>query len=234
MSDAMSVAKNLSEVQKKIAAACLRAGRSVSDVTLIAVSKTKSIEMINEAAQAGQRAFGENYVQEILPKVLERPDLEWHFIGSLQTNKVKAIVGKVALIHSVDRAKLLAEIAKNAASIGVRQKILLEFNAGDESTKSGATREDILAMVTQSIEADAAIEVCGLMALPPLFDSETEARASFAKVRALFDEAKERLPTSARANFKILSMGTSADFEAAILEGATHVRVGTSIFGSRS
>jgi pyridoxal phosphate enzyme (YggS family) len=227
-----SIVENLDEVLAKIATAATRSKRAAADVHLVAVSKTKPLELIDEAYTAGQICFGENYVQELINKVEARPDYDWHFIGSLQTNKVKQVVGRVNMIHSVDREKLLQAIAKTVLA-GTPQKILLQVHIGDEQTKSGVSEAELEPLLQQALQLPT-VEVCGLMALPPLFENESSARACFSQLRQMFERCQQSLVGEQRRKFCALSMGTSHDYEWAILEGATHVRVGTAIFGARS
>lgn len=227
-----SIADNLREVRARIAVACVRAGRSPSEVRLVAVSKTKPVAKIREAIAAGQTLFGENYVQEAVDKMTELPSVEWHFIGSLQSNKAKQVAGSFALVHSVDRLKLAQALNSAAAARGVVQAILLQIHIGDEATKHGFSIDEAPA-VLREIAGFKNLRVIGLMSLPPLEESEDRARANFALLREALETLRAELPTEQRADFRELSMGTSSDFEAAILEGATFVRVGTDIFGAR-
>lgn len=229
-----SVAENLKTVREKISASAVKAGRDPSQIHLVAVSKTKPLELINEAAAAGQTVFAENYVQELLPKAESRNDLEWHFIGRLQSNKIKQIVGVASLIHSIDRAKLAAEVSGVSQRKGVTQDILLQVHVGDEATKGGAKIEDLDDFLKEVLLMPG-VRVRGLMSLPPLALQEEVARGYFAQVNSAFLKLKNKITDPAlRAIFDILSIGTSGDFAWAILEGATHVRVGTAIFGERS
>lgn len=229
----MSIEENLNEVRSRIADACQRAGRSPQEVQLIAVSKTKPLSMIREAFQAGQKSFGENYVQEAVEKVSQFPEADWHFIGSLQTNKVKQVVGRFSLVHSVDRLKLADVLAKASDTAGVVQDILLEINVGGEESKHGVIFEEAPALI-EHILSLRSLRLRGLMALPPLTEDEKTARANFARLReALVKWRSELFSGEAAERFTELSMGTSSDYEWAILEGATMVRVGTSIFGAR-
>ncbi len=235
---------------------------SHSSPKLVAVSKTKPAIDVIEAYLAGQRIFAENYAQEAVPKISEVADLlrilrpkfddsvklqdtvEWHFVGALQSKKVKQVVGVFDLIHSVDRLSLVEEIEKRAASFarpGFRQKILLQVNIADEATKAGASREDFFALLTRAVKCPH-LRVCGVMALPPLTDDVSLARARFAEVRAIFEQAREMLSAGpqadwqagAESDFVEISMGTTNDFALAISEGATLVRIGTALFGARS
>lgn len=229
-----SVAENLKAVREKIAAAAKNAGRDPSQIHLVAVSKTKPLELIAEAVAAGQTVFAENYIQELVPKVEAKPNLEWHFIGRIQSNKLKSIVGIVSLIHSVDRPKIAAEISGLAQRKGTTQDILLQVHVGDETTKGGAKLDDLDDFLKEVLLMPG-VRVRGLMSLPPLAEQEEVARGYFSQVNSAFMKLRNKITEPAlREKFDILSIGTSSDFEWAILEGATHVRVGTAIFGERS
>ena len=213
-----SIAANLARVQQEIAAACARAGRAPSSVRLIAVSKTQPLESLREALAAGQRALGENYAQELREKSDALPGVEWHFLGSLQTNKAKLVAGRAALIHTCDRPALALELAKR--STGAVQGVLLEVNVGREAQKAGAAPADVEALLAQ-VRALPSLECRGLMCIPPAGE---DPRPHFRALR----ELRDRLLPGGE-----LSMGMSADYAAAIEEGATLVRVGTAIFGAR-
>lgn len=217
------VAGNLARVQAEIAAACARAGRAPSSVRLIAVSKTQPLELLRTALAAGQRALGENYAQELREKSDALQGVEWHFLGSLQTNKARLVVGRAALIHTCDRAALATELAKRAA--GQVQRVLIEVNVGREPQKAGVTPEDAPALLEQ-IRALPSLECRGFMCIPPVAGSgaNSDPRPHFRALR----ELRDRLLPGGE-----LSMGMSADFAVAIEEGATLVRVGTAIFGAR-
>jgi pyridoxal phosphate enzyme (YggS family) len=212
----MGVKEGLEEVRARIAAACARSRRDPASVTLVAVSKTKPVELLREALEAGQRSFGENYAQEFRDKHIELPGVDWHFIGALQSNKVKYVAGKAALVHTCDRLSLARELSKRAPE---EQQVLLEINVGREPQKAGALPEDA-ARLLDEIRALPRLRCEGLMCIPP---AEGDSRPHFGALREL----------SARLGLRELSMGMSADFEAAIEEGATIVRVGTAIFGAR-
>jgi len=203
-----------------MAAACARAGRDPGSVKLIAVGKTKPIEMLREARAAGQTIFGENYAQELRDKADALPGAEWHFIGALQTNKAKLVVGRAALIHTCDRIGLAQELSKRAKTAGVTQRVLLEVNVGREPQKAGVLPEDTASLLDQ-VRALPALSCEGLMCIPP---AESDARRHFRSLRQLAE----------RLGLRELSMGMTADYEAAIEEGATLVRVGTAIFGERN
>lgn len=227
----MAIAENLESIQKRIAAAAKRAGREASSVKLVAVSKTKPSAAIAEALQAGQLLFGENYVQELLEKTRELPkNIQWHFIGSLQSNKVKYLAGLTSMIHSVDRLSLAREISRQWAKIDERCTILLQVNISGEETKSGTTTDGLLRLA-RDIAQLSNVRVRGLMTMPPFFDEPERARPYFRELRRLADILDaEKIPG---ITMEELSMGMSGDFEVAIEEGATLVRVGSAIFGER-
>ena len=224
-----SVADHIRRVRERIAEACVRASRDPAGVTLVAVSKTKSAAAVEQAWQAGQRVFGENYVQEMLAKQESLGHLEglaWHFIGRLQRNKVRHILGRVALIQTVDSVRLADEIEKRAAARDLRVDVLIEVNVGGEDQKAGAAEEEARE-VMEFVRASPHLSLRGVMAIPPFEDDPEESRKWFVMLR----EIRERL-----GGEKILpeiSMGMTADYEAAVEEGATMVRVGTAIFGER-
>ncbi|MDO9308932.1 MAG: YggS family pyridoxal phosphate-dependent enzyme [Deltaproteobacteria bacterium] len=227
----MSVSRNLSNIRLRIRAAAEAAGRDPDAVRLVAVSKTRPATDIIEAFHAGQTVFGENYIQELTAKLDQvHEPVEWHVIGHLQSNKVKYIAGRVALIHSVDRLSLAEEISRQWGRLELVCPVLIQVNISGESTKSGTTGEEALQLVRECALLPN-IRVRGLMTMPPFFDDPEAARPFFAGLRrlsAVIDEAG-----IAGVEMRELSMGMSGDFEAAIQEGATLVRVGTAIFGER-
>ncbi|AJE04075.1 YggS family pyridoxal phosphate-dependent enzyme [Geobacter pickeringii] len=227
----MSIADNLAIIREKIAAAARRAGRDPAEVRLVAVSKTKPAEAVDEAARAGQRLFGENYVQEFTAKApAVREAVEWHFIGHLQSNKVKSLAGLVSMIHSVDRLSLAEEIDRQWGRLGAVCDILVQVNIAGEATKSGTSAAELVALV-RAVAALPHLRVQGLMTMPPFFDDPEGARPYFRQLKRLAGiVAAEGIPNVAMAE---LSMGMSGDFEAAVEEGATLVRVGTALFGER-
>jgi len=227
----MSIQENIQHIRGRIAAACARSGRDADSVRLVAVSKTKPAAMIEEAAAAGQTLFGESYVQDFLGKADDvRSGVEWHFIGALQSNKVKYLRGKVAMIHSVDRLSLAREIDKQWAKLERPVEILIQVNLGREESKAGADEEELEGLV-RKIAALPRLRIRGLMTLPPYLDDPEEVRPYFRRLRRLSDHvAALNLPAVEMAE---LSMGMSHDFEVAVEEGATLVRVGTAIFGER-
>lgn len=237
-----SVADRLAEILQRIDTVAKSSHRDPKSIELVAVTKTKPLDMIDRAAQSAEEmlgknqkrvSFGENYVQEAVVKIESRPHYSWHFIGPLQSNKVKDVVGRFALIHSVDRIKIANEISKEAQKKGLTQDVLLQIHLGDEETKHGFTAQEIRDSFND-LMALSGINLLGLMTLPPLSDDESVSRGYFRELKVLLDELKSQFKDSvATDRFRILSMGTTHDFEAAIREGATHVRVGTAIFGER-
>ncbi len=228
----MSIRDNLSEVEKRIQDACDRAGRDRSEVTLIAVSKTKPVSDIREAMDCGIRVFGENKVQEIRDKTEEiKEPLDWHMIGHLQTNKVKYLPGKVCMIHSVDKMSLAEEIEKQAAKNDLVMDVLCEVNMAGEDSKFGLTPEEAPDFV-RSIAAFPHVRVRGLMTIAPYTDDPESNREYFRGLKKMLEALKEEnIPGT---QLDTLSMGMTGDYEVAIEEGATFVRVGTGIFGERN
>ena len=221
----------LKEVEAKIQAACDRAGRKREEVTLIAVSKTKPIEMLQEAYDLGVRVFGENKVQEITAKYDALPDdIHWHMIGHLQRNKVKYIAGKVALIHSVDSLRLAKTISEEAVKHNCEIQILIEVNVAGEESKFGVSVEETLPLI-EEIAKLPAIHVEGLMTIAPYVEDPEENRPVFRKLKELSVDIAAKNINNVR--MAILSMGMTGDYEVAVEEGATLVRVGTGVFGER-
>ena len=231
-----NIVENLENVEKNIENACKRAGRERNEVTLIAVSKTKPIEDLKIAYDAGIRDFGENKVQEILDKYDKLPaDINWHMIGHLQTNKVKYIIDKVCMIHSVDSLKLAEEISKRAAAAGIVMPILIEINIGDEESKFGITFDTALDFLSEIVNLPG-IKVKGFMCIAPYTENAEENRVYFKKLKQLYvDITTKNIDNSIVGidDISILSMGMTGDYEVAVEEGATHIRVGTGIFGAR-
>ncbi len=223
--------ENLEQVQKNINAACEKAGRSTDEVTLIAVSKTKPVEMLQEIYDQGIREFGENKVQEMCSKMDVLPsDIRWNMIGHLQTNKVKYIVGKTSLIHSVDSLHLAKEIQKQAVKNDVFCDILVEVNIAGEETKFGTSRDEAIALVEEIAKLDH-IHIKGLMTIAPFVDDPEDNREYFKAIKQLsVDIANKNIDN---VSMNVLSMGMTGDYTVAIEEGATMVRVGTGIFGAR-
>lgn len=227
-----TVASNLKDTEERIAAACERAGRPRQDVTLIAVSKTKPQEMILEAYGQGVREFGENRPQEMRDKAKSLPeDIRWHMIGQLQRNKVKYVVGTACLIHSVDSLKLAQAISEEAVKKGVTAQILVEVNMAREASKGGVAPDQAEALIRQIAALDGVL-VKGLMTIAPYTREPESNRLYFSGLRDLcIDIASKNIDNTAMCE---LSMGMTGDYEVAIEEGATFVRVGTGIFGQRA
>lgn len=226
---AMGIAENLQVVRERIAAAATRAGRDRGSVKLVAVSKGRSPEVIREAMLAGQRVFGENRAQELRDKaLLLGEDVEWHFIGHLQRNKVNMVVGKVALIHSLDSWKLAAAISSRALALGTVQDVLLQVNVTGEESKFGAEKSEVVVLLGEILTLPG-LRVRGLMTMAPAWAEGEKSRPFFRELRELRDTLRERYP---HADLSILSMGMTQDFEVAVEEGADIVRVGTAIFAS--
>lgn len=226
------IAENISAVQLKIKEACIRAGRNPEDCTLIAVSKTKPLPGLKEAYDAGKRDFGENKVQELQDKIPAMPaDVKWHLIGHLQRNKVKYIVDKVYLIHSIDSYRLAEQVEKEAVKKNVDVNILIEVNVAEEESKFGLTVDNTIAEI-EAIAKLPHVHIKGLMTIAPYTDDPETNRPYFKQLKALSDKIKEmNIPN---VEMKELSMGMTGDYEVAVEEGATLVRVGTGIFGQRN
>lgn len=224
--------ENLELVEKNICEACAKSGRSREEVTLIAVSKTKPVEMLQEVYEYGIRVYGENKVQEMCDKMEKLPDdIQWNMIGHLQTNKVKYLIGKTSLIHSVDSYKLASEINRLSAKQNVVTDILIEVNIAEEESKFGIAKEETMDLVRQ-ISLLNNVHICGLMTIAPFVENPEENRGYFKEVRQLsVDIAKENIDN---VSMSVLSMGMTGDYMVAIEEGATMVRVGTGIFGERN
>jgi pyridoxal phosphate enzyme (YggS family) len=224
---------NLRRVRENIAKACRRVGRPTDSVRLLGATKTKPPTVLRWAYEAGLKLFGENRVQEFLKKweeLRDLPDIEWHFIGRLQSNKVKYIIDKVRLIHSVDRPSLVDELQKRATKRGIKEvDVLLEVNVGGEETKGGVAPEEAPQLLEYILKNAPALRVKGLMTIPPYREDPEEVRPYFARLRELRDKLAEEF----NLELPELSMGMSHDYEVAVEEGATIVRVGSAIFGER-
>lgn len=220
----MSIAQNLTRIKNQLP----------QGVKLVAVSKFKPVADIQEAYNAGQRAFGENRVQELADKQPQLPaDVEWHMIGHLQSNKIKYMAPFVHLIHGVDSFKLLQEIDKQAMKAGRVLNCLLQIHIAQEETKFGFNHDEVFEMLNgDSFKALTQVQICGVMGMATLTDNENQVRAEFKTLKQLFDELKARY-FSNNTNFKEISMGMSGDYHIAIEEGSTIVRIGSSIFGGR-
>ncbi|MCI8515808.1 MAG: YggS family pyridoxal phosphate-dependent enzyme [Hungatella sp.] len=225
------IGERLKKIEQQIEESCRRVGRDPSEVTLIAVSKTKPVSMMTKAYEAGARQFGENRVQELLEKIPQMPDdTMWHLIGHLQTNKVRQVIGRTRLIHSVDSVRLAREIEKESAKRGLVTEILLEVNVAREESKFGfflEETEEALREISQLKH----VRVCGLMTIAPFTADMEENRPIFRKLNQFFVDMKCK--NIDNVNMAVLSMGMTGDFSVAVEEGATMVRIGTGIFSAR-
>ncbi|WP_297456459.1 YggS family pyridoxal phosphate-dependent enzyme [Persephonella sp.] len=227
----MAIRENVEKIKERIEKAAQRAGRKSEDIILLAASKTQPPEKIVEAYEAGIRYFGENRVQEGIKKIealSDLKDIHWHLIGGLQTNKAKYAVKYFELIHSLDREALADEIDKRAGKIEKVQDVLIEVNVGEEETKYGVKPENLEKLFEYSLQKEN-LRILGLMCIPPYFEDPEKSRPYFAMLR----DMKEQLEKKFNVSLPHLSMGMSHDFEVAIEEGATIVRIGTAIFGER-
>ena len=226
-----SIRENIDAVNRAKGEAAVRAGREPEEVLLCAVTKTRTAEEINEAIAAGITDIGENKVQEIMDKFDSVSPVRWHMIGHLQTNKVKYIIDKVSMIHSVDSLHLAKEIQKRAAQHGITMDILIQVNSAQEESKFGIATDETEAMIRDILDSCPDLRIRGLMCIAPFAENPEDVRVYFAQVKKLYDEygniEHENL------DFKYLSMGMSHDYEVAILEGSNLIRVGTAIFGER-
>lgn len=227
-----SIKDNIDIVLNNVSSSCQKTGRNEKEVTLVAVSKTKPKEMIEEAYSLGIRDFGENYVQELTEKYDLLPkDIRWHMIGHLQTNKIKYIIDKVYMIHSVDTVHLAEAISKEAVKRSITVKILLEVNVADETTKFGFTSDNLLENY-KSIMKLPGIDICGLMTSAPYVEDAEENRQYFVELRSLMIDLKDKGLYNKDKYW--LSMGMTGDYKVAVEEGADLIRVGTGIFGARN
>ncbi len=222
----MSIRDNLLRVRERIARAAERAGRDPAEITLVCVSKTKPASLVREALEAGATDFGENYVQEAAEKIpMVGGGARWHMIGHLQSNKAAKAASLFDMVQSVDSAKLASRLARPARELGRVLEVLIEVNVGGEDTKTGTPPEEVPALV-EAVLAEEGLHLAGVMGIPPFLDDPEQVRPYFAQLWRIFETLPE-------ANRSVLSMGMSADLEAAIAEGSTMVRVGTAIFGAR-
>ncbi len=225
------IQEHLEMVEAKIASACAESGRRREEVKLIAVSKTKPVCLLQEAYECGCRDFGENKVQELVDKYDKLPgDIRWHMIGHLQRNKVKYIIDKVYLIHSVDSLRLAEQISKEAEKKGITAAILVEINVAEEESKFGVTVEHAVSLV-EEIAKLPNIEIRGLMTIAPYVENPEENRLYFAKLKQIYVDIIHK--NIDNVCMKELSMGMTGDYEVAVTEGATYIRIGTGIFGER-
>ena len=224
------IASNLEKIHERIANAASRACRNVDEIELVAVSKTHPPDTIMQAIKAGQSVFGENRIQDALPKIDALPtQLSWHFIGHLQSNKVRKALGKFTLFHGVDNVDLARHIDRISGELGIQTSILLEVNVSGELSKFGFTPETVMAAMTE-LQSLPRLRIDGLMTMAPYSDDPEKARTHFAALRTL----RDTLVTRTGMSLPHLSMGMSGDFEQGISEGATIIRVGSAIFGERS
>ena len=224
----IDLAQRLEQVRARIEQAARQAGRDPADITLLAVSKTKPLEMVDAFAELGQRHFGENYVQEGVAKQRQRPDLIWHMIGPIQSNKTRLIAEHFDWVHAIDRFKIARRLSEQRPVEKGPLPVLIEVNTSGESTKAGVTPDEALALAEQMLTLPN-LELRGLMTIPARSEGLENQRRPFRLLR----ETLERINRTLGVELDVLSMGMSADLEAAILEGATIVRVGTDLFGPR-
>lgn len=229
----MSIKENIDGILERIADVCERSGRNPDDITLIAVSKTVNADRAREAVEAGILNLGENRVQELTDKYEKLSDTEvkWHMIGHLQKNKVKYIIDKVELVHSVESVELANEINKRAEKNNLKVNILVELNIGEEESKFGISEESVYDFV-KSLEQFENINVLGIMTVAPFAEDPEEIRWVFKKMKVIFDKLSSM--NIKNSNMKFLSMGMTNDFEIAIEEGANIIRIGTAVFGERT
>lgn len=225
------IKENIALVKENMEKACRKVSRNPEEASLIAVSKTKPVDMLREAYEAGCRDFGENKVQELVDKYGQLPDdIRWHMIGHLQRNKVKYIIDKVFLIHSVDSYRLACEISREAVKKGVEAAILIEVNVAEEESKFGAHRDEVIELI-ENIAVLPGIHVKGLMTVAPYVENPEENRQYFVNLRQLSVDIMSK--NIDNVSMGVLSMGMNGDYMTALEEGATYVRVGTGIFGDR-
>lgn len=224
------ITQRYTKVKNRIDAACEKFNRPVGSVKLLAVSKTKPLADIEQLGTMGQTAFGENYVQEALEKIAKRPDLEWHFIGPIQSNKTKSIAENFAWVHSVDRLKIAQRLSRQRPENLAPLNLLLEVNIDNEASKAGIQPEEIKTICQQVIKLPN-LKLRGLMAIPQATTDTTKQHQAFSKMQQLLENLQNQFPEE---SLDTLSMGMSGDLEAAIAEGATVVRIGTDIFGARN
>ncbi|MDR2771702.1 MAG: YggS family pyridoxal phosphate-dependent enzyme [Clostridiales Family XIII bacterium] len=228
----MDIRENIADLRRRIGEYARAAGREAGEITLIAAAKTRTPQEINEVLAAGVTDIGENKVQELLDKYEAVQSADWHMIGHLQRNKVKYIIDKVKLIHSVDSLRLAEEIDARAAQCGLVKDILVQVNAAGEESKFGVAAQEAEALVCEILDNCSHVRIRGFMGVAPAADDPEDVRVYFRQVKAVFDAF--RRSSHERLDMQYLSMGMSHDFGAAILEGANMVRVGTAIFGPRN
>ena len=227
-----TVAERLAEIRRQITDAALAAGRDPGSVQLCAVSKTFPVEVIREAMDAGQTLFGESRAQEAITKIPQLPPARWHFIGHLQSNKIRKVLPLCEMFHSVDSADLARDISRIAVELGLRPRVLLQVNVAGDAAKFGFDAASVSAALPSLLTLPG-IDIRGLMTIPPLADDPEQTRPHFAALRQLRDQLRDQLRAATGALLPELSMGMSGDFSQAIAEGATIVRVGSALFGGR-
>lgn len=230
MIDTERLKKNIEEIQERIEKACLRSGRKSSEVKLLGATKGVDINTIKLANELGIKIFGENRVQEFLPKYNELPYLEWHFIGRLQMNKIKYIYDKVCLIHSIEKIDQIQELEKRCSKMEKKIDVLIEINIGGEESKGGVLPDSVEGLIEEICKCKY-VNLRGFMTIPPIEDDEKKLRQYFRKMKEIFENYKKLNYNNVKID--VLSMGMSNDFEVAIEEGATLVRIGTKLFGER-
>ena len=218
------IERNIADIRARVAAAAIRSGRTPEEVTIVAVSKFVEADKIRRAMELGLDILAENRVQEMNSKFDALPGAQWHIIGHLQTNKVKYAVGRAALIHSVDSLRLLEEIDRQAEKLGIIQEILLEMNISGEESKYGLTNEEFRYIINK-LEEFPSVRLRGIMTMAPNYEDKELCRPVFRRAKEIFDELRDK-----NKDISVLSMGMSGDFEIAVEEGATHVRIGSAIF----
>jgi len=230
----MDIKERYLQVLKLKEEATVRSGRSGEEIILIGVTKTHPAEEINQAIDAGITDIGENRAQELLEKYNDVKPVRWHFIGKLQTNKVKSIIDKVEMIHSVDSIRLAREIDKRAKMAGKRMDILIQVNSAMEDTKTGIHPKELKSMVADIIDECDNVRICGLMCIPPIAENPEDSRPYFKEMKTLLENMKMWDFPRSKLSPTHISMGMSGDFQVAIEEGSTMIRVGSSIFGPRN
>jgi len=226
------ITEHIAKVHQQVEQACLKFGRNPSEVKVLAVSKTQPAEAIRLAASTGQQAFGENYLQEALQKqqdLADLPELEWHFIGAVQSNKTREIAENFAWLHTLARQKIAQRLNDQRPAKLPKLKVLIQVNVSNEASKAGILPSEVLDFAKQLLKLPR-LELCGLMCIPKATEDITEQRQAFAQLADLQAQLNKALP---ELNLATLSMGMSGDLEAAIAEGSTLVRIGTAIFGAR-
>lgn len=229
----MSIAGNIERVKEIIAEAAEKSGKDAGDVLLLAVTKLHTPEEMNEAIDAGATDIGENKVQEVLEKYEKVKPVRWHLIGHLQTNKVKQIIDKVVMIHSVDSFHLAKEIEKRSAQAGITMDILIQVDPEDQETKFGVDPSELHELIRNIAEECPHVRVRGLMCIAPFYEDPEDTRPFFREVRKIYDECRKNFDGAENVDFRYLSMGMTNDFRIAVEEGSNLVRVGTAIFGYR-